>query len=208
MHCSHSRRQKKDDPYKMWRYNVGSRRGVACSLMSRETILQTKDLSSGRHPAPLKSPWENHWISTEKRFSLRGFNIHYYGWSILFNQEETWQAWLHLLGETLCMILGINTLVIFLPETTSATLMWTAREIDINSEIELSSRFYRWDELCVPRLFISIQLLPFPSFPLFSCIYCFIRPDLLLHLLFWASLLFLFLSVVCQAVSLWKLSDL
>lgn len=105
MHCSHSRRQRKSDPCKMWRYNVGSRvgvgdgGGVACSLMSRETILQTKDLSSGRHPAPLKSPWENHWISTEKRFSLRGFNIHYYGWSILFNQEETWQAWLHLLGD-------------------------------------------------------------------------------------------------------------
>lgn len=38
--------------------------------------------------------------------------------------------------------------------------------------------------------FISLLLLPFPSFPLFSCIYRFIRPDLLFHLLFLARSFF------------------
>lgn len=180
--------------------------------MSRETILQTKDLSAGRHPAASakESSRKSQNLDWKENF-LEGINIHYYGWSILFNQEETQKVWLHLLGDPVHDFLGINMHLIFLSETAASAIMWTARalwEIDVNSEIELSSPFNSGDALCVLWLFISFPLLPFSSFLLFSCIYCFIRPNLLLHLLFWASLLFLSLSVVCQVVSLWKLSDL
>lgn len=43
---------------------------------------------------------------------------------------------------------------------------------------------------------------------LFSCIYCFIRTDLLLHLILWAFICLLSLSVVCQVVTLREQSDL
>lgn len=185
--------------------SVGSRVG-GCHEMSRETILQTKDLSSGRNPAleflskALKLQWKENFF--------KGINIHYNSWNIVFNQDETWKVWLHLQKDPVCDFLGLNTDIIFLSE--NCTMIWIARavwEIDVNSKIELFSPFNALRVLCLFFLSVS-RCCPFPppcsflvSIVSLDPIYCCICS-------FWASLLFLSLSVVCQVVSLWKLSDL
>lgn len=142
--------------------------GWGCRVMSRETILQTKDLSAGRHPAASakESLSKSQNLDWQENF-LEGINIHYYSWSILLYQEETRKVWLHLLGDPVHDFLGINMHLIFLSETAAAAIIWTAKavwEIDVNSEIELSPP-NSGDALCVLWLFyqfpvVALQLLP------------------------------------------------
>lgn len=130
--------------------------------MCRETILQTKDLSSGGHPTPLWRHWANHWVSTERRISLGGMFIimfiRFSGGSFSIKRKQVWSHLLRLIVY-LWMISNIPVW--------NGTIIWTSRAVrakhmSLNSEIKLFSPLDSVDALWLfyQCPLVALSLLP------------------------------------------------